>query len=465
MSSSVETLPALNKDPKEVQVQSNISAPIGASYREWYKEVLPSARRSYWQLAFFSIFFVGGFGAWAFLAPIGGATVVEGQIIADGYNMKINHRDGGSISAIHVREGEHVQAGDVLAEIDASEARSNLDIQTVRSATAEISLARYRAEAEDKDGMSIGPELRRRIDGNPTLLAVFESQKSELTARLAERRSSLEIYEQRIASEQKSLDDLDAVLIERRNRIVDLKAEIAVSDDLLDKGYTTRDRSYNLKRQLSIDEEQLETLMTQIADRRSRLTQTREDKLRWLAQRTGEISGQIVSLNADKAEALEKIAFYKGVVDRTTVRAPESGHVIRSYVNTIGSSVAPGDPIFEILPEKSSPIVEAMVGSRDIDSIQVGEKLDLKIPSQDRNRSMMLLRGEVTYVSYDTISVGDPPRPLYVVRGKIDQDSLEEYGGVKPGTNVTVFFLTEPKNFIHYIVDPYVGIRDKAFTH
>ena len=220
-----------------------------------------------------------------------------------------------------------------------------------------------------------------------------------------------------------------------------------------------------MNRQLSVDEEQLETLTTQIAERRSELDQSKENRLRWLAQRKSETSGQIVALNAEKAEALERIRYLKGVIDRSTIRSPETGHIVRSYVNTIGSSIARGDPIFEILPEKTSPIVEAMVGSRDIDVIAIGEKLDVKVPSQDRNRSLMLLKGEVTYISYDTIPVGNPPHPLYVVRGKIDDESMKKYGGLKPGTNVNVFFLTEPKNFIHYILDPYIGIRDKAFTH
>lgn len=465
MTSSAETLPATSADAKEVRTTPNIGAPIGESYREWYEKALPSSSRSYWHLALFSIFFLGSFGAWAFMAPIGGATVAEGNVIADGYNMKVNYRDGGIVSAIHVREGDRVAAGAVLAEIDVTEAETNLDIQKVRSATAEIRLARYRAEESDSADIKLADDILAQVAANDELAAVLESQKSELAARLSEKRSSLEIYEQRIASDQKSLDDLSDISNQRRKRIADLEAEIKVSDDLLEKGYTTRDRNYNQKRQLSIDEEQLETLMTQISDRRSKLTQTKEDKLRWMALRTSDISSQIVTLNAEKAEAVKRTSFYEEMIRRATIRAPEAGHVVRSYINTIGSSVPAGDPLFEILPEDSSPIVEVFVGSRDIDAIAMGGKIDVRISSQDRDRSLMLLKGEVSYISYDAIPVGNPPKHVYVVRGKIDKESVEAYGGIKNGTRVSVFFLSEPKNFIHYIVDPYIGIRDKAFTH
>ncbi|WP_153772195.1 HlyD family type I secretion periplasmic adaptor subunit [Labrenzia sp. CE80] len=465
MSSPAVTPPAKVEKPKDAQAQPAIAAPIGETYHDWYDKVLPSARRAYRQLALFCVFFLGGFGAWAFMAPIGGATLVDGQIIADGYNLKVNHRHGGALKTILVREGDHVEVGQILAEIDASESEANLEIHKLRKSTAEIRLARYRAEKADQAELTLPAALQEAVEQSAVLQSVFDSQKNELAARVAETRSAKQIYDSRIETAQNSLEDLSKVREARLKRIEDLKTEIEISDGLLDKGYTTRNRNYDLKRQLSVDEEQLETLMIQIDERRSQLAQTKEDKLRWVAQRTAGIASEIVALNGSRAEAYERILYLSDVVDKATVRAPESGHIIRAHVNTIGSSVAPGDPIFEILPESTSPVIEAKVGSRDIEAIKVGQKLDIKVPSQDRNRSLMLLKGEVTYISYDAIPVGTPPTPLYVVRGKLDPESLEDYGAIKTGTNVMVFFLTEPKNFIHYIVDPYLGIQDKAFTH
>lgn len=459
------SVPATKVDANEVAIQHGIGDAVGGSYQQWYDKVLPSRRRPFVQLVVFSIIFLGGFGVWATMAPIGGATVLDGHIVADGYNLKVNHKSGGIISEINVREGDAVEAGEVLAKIDSSEMKTNLSVQQVSFATSEIRLARYHAEEEDRSDFTLSLDLEAIVASNPSLQAVLESQKSELKARVLEKKSTLEIFDQRIASEKKTLEDLDKVMLERETRIQDLRTEISVSDDLLGKGYTTRDRNYNMKRQLSIDQEQLETMTTQTAERRSQHIQSQEERLRWIAKRSSEISGQIVALNAEKAEALERIAFYEDALRRSVIRAPQGGHIIRSYVNTLGSSVAAGEPIFEILPSKSSLLVEVMVSSRDIDSIQVGEKLDIRIPSQDRSRSLMYLDGEVTYVSYDAIPVGNPPRPMYVVRGRIDEESVSKYGGLKSGTNVSVFFLTEPKNFVHYILDPYIGIRDKAFTH
>ncbi len=470
MSESRANLPVADGKGREIKADTvetspALAASVGTNYRDWYERVLPSSRKTYRNLLLFTIFFLGSFSAWAIVAPIGGATVVPGRLIADGYNQIINHREGGVISKITIHEGDFVKAGDVLALIDPSETIANIDIQNVRLNTAEIRMARYRAEQAGKAGFELPADVQQQVAANPALSSTMESQKTELEARQAEAVGTEEIYSQRISSEQQSLTDLENVLTERRKRMEGVKQEITISDDLLKQGLTTRDRNFTLKRQLSVDQEQLETLLTQTAERRSRLAQLQEDLLRWRAQRKSEISGQIVSLSSERAEALERIKYLKGVLERTTIRAPESGHIVRSHVNTLGSSIGSGTPIFELLPEKAATVVEARLTSRDIDVIKVGQEMEVRIASQDRNRSLMFLKGQVTYVSYDAIPVGEPPRELYVIRGTIDAESVKKYGGIRPGTNVDVYLVTEPKNFVHYLIDPFLGIRDRAFTH
>lgn len=470
MSEPQSNLPVQNGKGQELQTAAvetspALAASVGPTYHDWYGKVLPSPRKTYRNLALFAFFFLGSFSAWAIVAPIGGATVVPGRLVADGYNQIVNHREGGVVSKITVQEGDFVKAGDVLALIDPSETKASIDIQNVRLNTAEIRMARYRAEQAGKENFTLPAEVQAQIKADSALASTLESQKTELQARQAEAVGTEEIYGQRIASEQQSLSDLESVLAERQKRMDGVKQEITISDDLLKQGLTTRDRNFSLKRQLSLDQEQLETLMTQTAERRSRLAQLQEDLLRWRAQRKSEISGQIVALSSERAEALERIKYLRSVLERTTIRAPQAGHIIRSHVNTIGSSIGSGAPLFELLPENASTIVEAWLTSRDIDVIKVGQDMEVRIASQDRNRSLMFLNGQVTYVSYDAVPTGNPPRNLYVIRGTIDAESITKYGGIRPGTNVDVYLVTEPKNFIHYLIDPFLGIRDRAFTH
>ncbi|MEL7429029.1 MAG: hypothetical protein AAFN43_03410, partial [Pseudomonadota bacterium] len=69
--------------------------------------------------------FVAGFGYWAFRAPLAGAAIAPGVVIASGSNQKIGHLEGGIIREIAVREGERVSANQPLVLLDETQAQSS----------------------------------------------------------------------------------------------------------------------------------------------------------------------------------------------------------------------------------------------------------------------------------------------------------------------------------------------------
>ncbi len=66
------------------------------------------------------VFFVG-FGGWAAFAPLDAAVVAPGVIVVSGNRQTVQHRDGGIVSRIAVKEGDRVQQGQVLIELGAPE--------------------------------------------------------------------------------------------------------------------------------------------------------------------------------------------------------------------------------------------------------------------------------------------------------------------------------------------------------
>lgn len=436
-----------------------------ASYSDYYASALPNSRKTFRRLLAFVVIVLGGFFCWAFFAPIGGATIVNGRAVTDGHNLTINYRDGGTISSIKVRDGDYVEKGDILVEFDVSESSASYKIQTLRLNTADIRIKRLQAELENKNTFTVDEELVEAISNNDNLRATYESERQDLKLKFAERMSVEAIYKSRIKTAEQSLNDLRKVVDQRQSRISKLETEISVSNDLFDRGLTTRNRTFSLTRQLAIDQEQLETQIIQISERRSQLDQTKEDFVRWKSQRVSEIRSELRRLNSERAEASEKVRYLEGSLHRATIRAPESGYIVRTHINTIGSSVAPSSPLLELVPSDGPPVVEAVLSSRDVDSVEIGQLMEVRIPSQDRSRSMMFLEGEVEYISPDTVPYGNPPRDGYIIRGRIDDKSMKSYGKIRPGTVLTVYLVTQPKNFIEYVIDPYLAVRDKAFMH
>ena len=55
--------------------------------------------------------FFGGLGSWTMLAPLDGAVVSTGSLAVHGNRKTIQHREGGIVADLLVRDGSPVEAG------------------------------------------------------------------------------------------------------------------------------------------------------------------------------------------------------------------------------------------------------------------------------------------------------------------------------------------------------------------
>src|ERR1700755_3392207 len=85
---------------------------------QWYSEV----PRSIWKHTAVGLLLVavafGGFGSWAFTAPLASAIIAQGSFVATGQNKIIQHLEGGIIKELMVGEGQVVHEGDILLTLD-----------------------------------------------------------------------------------------------------------------------------------------------------------------------------------------------------------------------------------------------------------------------------------------------------------------------------------------------------------
>src|ERR1700760_5156170 len=72
--------------------------------------------------------FFGVFGIWSLVAPLNGAVVAPAIVKVEGNRKSVQHLDGGIVKQLNVKEGDHVNAGDVLIVLDDTEARANFEV-------------------------------------------------------------------------------------------------------------------------------------------------------------------------------------------------------------------------------------------------------------------------------------------------------------------------------------------------
>ena len=100
------------------------------------------------------LLFFGGFGAWAAIATLASAAIAPGVVSPDGSRKTIQHLEGGIVREIHVREGDQVQAGQVLVSLEDVKARAEFEELRERFVHLVTSEARLLAEQAGADSIA-----------------------------------------------------------------------------------------------------------------------------------------------------------------------------------------------------------------------------------------------------------------------------------------------------------------------
>src|SRR6185312_7251028 len=148
---------------------------------------------------------VMGFGVWGNTAPIAGAVVASGVFVATGQNKIIQHLEGGVIRDIMVREGDTVEPGQILVELDQTTSKAEMQRLFLRNARLTAVDSRLQAQVREEDAIHFPPELTTdsrdpeiRNIVNAQLLA-FTAQRNNLNSDIAGIQDSIKALEERIA--------------------------------------------------------------------------------------------------------------------------------------------------------------------------------------------------------------------------------------------------------------------------
>ena len=159
---------------------------------------------------------VGGFGTWSVTTDISGAIIAPGGIESEQNRQVVQHPDGGVIQSIEVKEGDIVDAGDILVRLDPEELQSELTI--VQNQLFELVARRGRLEAE-RDGTDeitfddliveearVHPDAQEFMDGQQRLFDQRRESLASETEQLRKRMSQISSQNEGIAAQQAALE-------------------------------------------------------------------------------------------------------------------------------------------------------------------------------------------------------------------------------------------------------------------
>ncbi|KFB09265.1 HlyD family type I secretion periplasmic adaptor subunit [Nitratireductor basaltis] len=432
---------------------------------EWYAEVPRSIRKQTIVGLALMMLVGGGFGAWAGFAPLASAIIAPGSFVATGKNKIVQHLEGGVIEEILAHEGDTVREGQELIRLDETAALANVRQLELRQLRLQAMLARLKAQAHG-DEVYDPPEAIVKNLADADIAAIHNSQKEIFSSALIKQTNQVRLLEENIQALTFQLQGIDAQVASMRRQQEILTDEFNSKSSLLKKGIVTRSSIRLLERAIADadgDIVQLESegriAQTQIAKYRMEIAQVRD-----AAQKAA--YDEIQAVEADLDTVREQIRSARAVLGRTSIQAPVTGIVIRSYYHTSGGVIESGRAIMEILPSDEALIIEAQVPRMQIDEVRVGQAASIRLSALNQ-RTTPVLEGEVMYVSADavTASATSPAKDIYIARVEIPNEQLQRVKGFAPtpGMPAEILIQTHERTFFEYLAKPITDSMARAF--
>jgi membrane fusion protein, type I secretion system len=410
-------------------------------------------------MVFLVIFVFGGF--WAALAPLGGAIVTSGRVIAEGRNRIIQHLEGGILKELLVREGDKVKAGQIVARLDDTLLSAQMRSSRLQRALLRIQLARWRAEASERTDIQFPADLHQNIIDHPRVLEAIAGQQDEFNAQFKFRVVGNEIIDTQIKGQRGDILGLRSVLVAMDRQLELYELELKDYQDLLASGRIDRPRVFATERQVvelrarvartNLDiraaENNIETLINQKRQDRLAFLQAANKAVIDLQQQLNSIDGSI--------ERLEDM------LDRGDIRSPENGTVFKIAKRTLGAVLRPGDALMEIFPDEDGLTIEGKLEVRHIEKVFVGQEIAVVFPSS-RAKAVLQFPGTLTYVSPDVVISENNPMGSYVIQVRVDDAA--QIDDMVPGNTAQIFIKTKPQTFVDILVGPIRRFGLEAFN-
>lgn len=396
--------------------------------------------------------FVGGFAAWAVLAPLASAVVAAGVIEVVGERKTVQHLEGGLVADILVEEGNAVAAGQPVVVLDSTRSGALRSLLEQQHASTTALSKRLEAERDGLQAIAFPAWLRESADsGADDVLAtqerIFEARAQSLQTRVA-------IHERRVAQLREEASGFREHIAAQDRELALLAEEISDVAALVEKGYEPQTRLRALqRREAGISGSRARNRATiarieqQIAETHLAMAELHQSRQREVVEALREVETQLSDLR-------ERLSAARDVDARTQVRAPVSGTVVGLRVFTRGGVVGPGEALMDIVPAEAGLVIAARIDPLDIDAVTPGLPAEIRLVAFSR-LTMAPLSGEVVGVSADRLMEPRTGASYYEARVALDPASgAVAPGELHPGMPVEVLIVTGTRTPLSYLVRP-----------
>src|SRR3981189_1134836 len=132
------------------------------SIGEWSRGVPLSAKWPIFAGLAILVVWFGCFGVWAGVAPLNSAVVAPGTFVAPGQNKLVQHFEGGIIPGIAAKDGDVVEANQMLVRMDDTAVNSKLRRLVLKKYRLLAMKARLQAQISSSETIETPAAFRQK---------------------------------------------------------------------------------------------------------------------------------------------------------------------------------------------------------------------------------------------------------------------------------------------------------------
>ena len=406
---------------------------------------------------------VGGVGVWSAFASIAGAVVAMGQLKVESNRQVVQHPDGGVVKEILVKEGDVVEAGEVMIRLDDKLMAAELSI--AEGQLYEIMARRGRLIAE-RDGLPAPvyhEELLEVADRNAEIASLLDGQERLYQARKVSMVSQKEQLRERQTQIREEIAGAEAQGVALNSQLALVEKELVDLRGLLAKGLAQASRVLALERENARLLGQAGEIKANIARLKGQISEIEIQMLGLDSTQREEAITELRDFEYRENELREQRNSLLETLDRLEVRAPRPGRVLGMTIYALRSVVRPAEPILYIVPSDEELVVEARIETINVDQIYPGQEARLRF-SAFSARTTPEVAGKVVKVSPDTLTDEATGMSYYAAELKFDLEGLRAFDGLEliAGMPVETYIQTGERTPYSYFTKPLTDYFNKA---
>jgi len=414
--------------------------------------------------ALFFVLFLG----WAAFARLDAAAMAPGRLAVSGQRQTVQHREGGVVSQILVKEGERVERGQVLIRLAGTDVRAQERALSAQAISLLAQRSRLYAEQSGQSSVrppaefaSLPPEdraaaaeaLKIQQGQLRTRTAVVSAQRGALGQKTAQANSQGSGYSRQLTS------------INEQLRLIN--EELDGMREAAEKGFVAMNRVRALERSKAELEGQRGQYSATIAQSQGQASESRLQSLEAQSTYMERVASELRDVENSLSDVLPRLDAARDLLDRTEIRAPVSGSVVGLTVFTPGGVIEPGQKLMDIVPERVPLTIEARLATSDGDDVRRGQEAFVRFESL-HERALPALKGKVTRMSADAFTDEKTGASFYTAEVTVPLSELKKIEDIRgdvlrAGLPVVVEIPVRKRTALQYAFEPLTSSLQRAF--